>query len=51
MVESIYDNIKYLMLELTYSGLGYFPDLRMNQVAIAIVGSALAMALGILNLN
>lgn len=44
---------KYLVLGLTYLGLGlgYFPGLRINQGAIAIVGSALAVALGILNLN
>lgn len=45
--------LKYLVLELTYLGLGlgYFRGLRMNRAAIAIVGSALAVALGILNLN
>jgi Na+/H+ antiporter NhaD/arsenite permease-like protein len=44
---------KYLVLGLTYLGLGlgYFPGLRINQGAIAIVGSALAVTLGILNLN
>jgi Na+/H+ antiporter NhaD/arsenite permease-like protein len=44
---------KYLVLGLTYLGLGlgYFPGLRMNRAVIAIVGSASAVALGILNLN
>jgi di/tricarboxylate transporter len=44
---------KYLVLGLTYLGLGlgYVPGLRMNRTAIAIVGSALAVVLGILNLN
>jgi hypothetical protein len=39
---------KYLLLGLTYLGfgLGYLPGLRMNRAAIAIVGSALAVALG-----
>jgi hypothetical protein len=31
-------------------GLGYLPGLRMNRAAIAIVGSAFAVALGILDL-
>jgi Na+/H+ antiporter NhaD/arsenite permease-like protein len=45
--------LKYLVLGLTYLGLGlgYFPGLRMNRATIAIVGSALAVVLGILNLN
>ena len=39
---------KYLLLGLTYLGfgLGYLTGLRMNRVAIAIVGSAFAVALG-----
>lgn len=43
--------LKYLVLGLTYwgFGLGYFPGLRMNRAAIAIVGSAFAVALGIVN--
>jgi len=32
-------------------GLGYLPGLRMNRVAVAIVGSAFAVALGILDLK
>ncbi|WP_293147719.1 MULTISPECIES: hypothetical protein [unclassified Microcoleus] len=39
---------KYLLLGLTYLGFGwgYLPWLRMNRAAIAIVGSAFAVALG-----
>lgn len=39
---------KYLVLGLTYLGLGlgYLPGVRMNRAAVAIVGSALAVALG-----
>lgn len=45
--------LKYLVLGLTYFGfgLGYLPGLRMNRAAIAIVGSALAVVLGILSLK
>lgn len=45
--------LKYLVLGLTYLGLGlgYLPGLRMNRAAIAIAGSGLVVALGILNLN
>lgn len=45
--------LKYLVLGLTYLGfgLGYLPGLRMNRAAIAIVGSALAVVLGIINLK
>ena len=45
--------LKYLVLGLTYLGfgLGYLPGLRMNRAAIAIVGSALAVVLGILSLK
>lgn len=32
-------------------GLGYLPGLRMNRAAVAIVGSAFAVALGILDLK
>jgi len=32
-------------------GLGYFPGLRMNRAVVAIVGSAFAVALGILDLK
>jgi Na+/H+ antiporter NhaD/arsenite permease-like protein len=44
---------KYLLLGLTYLsfGLGYLPGLRMNRAAIAIVGSAFAVVLGILDLK
>ena len=45
--------LKYLVLEGTYLefGLGYLPGLRMNRAAVAIVGSAFAVALGILHLK
>ncbi|MEG4997432.1 anion transporter [Microcoleus sp. B4-D4] len=45
--------LNYLILGLTYLGfgLGYLPGLRMNRAAIAIVGSAFAVALGILDLK
>ncbi|MCU0546379.1 MAG: hypothetical protein MUE44_30150 [Oscillatoriaceae cyanobacterium Prado104] len=45
--------LKYLVLGLTYLGfgLGYLPGLRMNRAAIAIVGSALTVLLGMLNLK
>ena len=32
-------------------GLGYLPGLRMNRAAVAIVGSAFAVVLGILDLK
>ncbi len=42
-----------LVLALSYVGLGlgYFPGLRMNRATIALVGSALLIALGTLNLE
>ncbi|HSF73727.1 MAG TPA: hypothetical protein VLA84_07995 [Microcoleus sp.] len=45
--------LKYLVLGPTYFGfgLGYLPGLRMNRAAVAIIGSALAVALGILDLR
>ncbi|EGK87564.1 hypothetical protein [Microcoleus vaginatus] len=45
--------LKYLVLGLTYFGfgLGYLPGRRMNRAAVAIIGSALAVALGILDLK
>jgi hypothetical protein len=45
--------LKYLVLAVTYlgCGLGYLPGLRMNRAAVAIVGSAFAVALGILDLK
>jgi len=45
--------LKYLVLGVTYLGfgLGYLPGLRMNRAAVAIVGSAFAVALGILDLK
>jgi len=45
--------LKYLVLGVTYLGfgLGYLPGLRMNLAAVAIVGSAFAVALGILDLK
>lgn len=41
--------LKYLVLGLTYFGFGL--GLRMNRAPIAIVGSALAVVLGILSLK
>jgi Na+/H+ antiporter NhaD/arsenite permease-like protein len=43
----------YSVLGLTYLGLavGYIPGLRMNRATIALVGSALLIALGVLNLQ
>lgn len=43
----------YGVLGLTYLGLalGYIPGLRMNRATIALVGSALLIALGALNLQ
>ncbi len=45
--------LKYLVLGLTYFGfgLGYLSGRRMNRVAVAIIGSAFAVALGILDLK
>jgi hypothetical protein len=45
--------LKYLVLGLTYLGfgLGYLPGLRMNRAAAAIVGSAFAVVVGILDLK
>ncbi|MEG4092649.1 anion transporter [Microcoleus sp. Pol12B4] len=45
--------LKYLVLGLTYLGfgLGYLPGLRVNRAAVAIIGSAFAVALGILDLK
>ena len=45
--------LKYLVLGVTYLGfgLGYLPGLRMKRAAVAIVGSAFAVALGILDLK
>jgi len=45
--------LKYLVLAVTYLGfgLGYLPGLRMNWAAVAIVGSAFAVVLGILDLK
>lgn len=44
--------LRYLVIILTYIGLGlgYLPGLRMNRATIAIVGAALLMALGVLDL-
>ena len=43
----------YSALSLTYLGLalGYIPGLRMNRATIALVGSAVLIALGVLNLQ
>jgi hypothetical protein len=45
--------LKYLVLAVTYLGfgLGYLSGLRINQAVVAIVGSAFAVALGILDLK
>lgn len=45
--------LRYIVIALTYIGLGlgYLPGLRMNRASIAIVGSALLMALGVLDLK
>jgi len=45
--------LKYLVLGVTYLGfgLGYLPGLGMNRAAVAIVGSAFAVVLGILHLK
>jgi hypothetical protein len=45
--------LKYLVLGVTYLGFGwgYLPGLRMNRAAVAIVGSAFVVALGILDLK
>jgi hypothetical protein len=45
--------LKYLVLGVTYFGFGwgYLPGLRMNRAAVAIVGSAFAVVLGILHLK
>jgi len=45
--------LKYLVLGVTYLGfgLGYLAGLRMNRAAVAIVGSAFAVVLGILHLK
>jgi Na+/H+ antiporter NhaD/arsenite permease-like protein len=44
--------LQYLVILLTYIGLGlgYLPGLRMNRATIALVGAALLMALGLLDL-
>ncbi|MBE8996677.1 anion transporter [Nostoc sp. LEGE 12447] len=44
--------LRYLVIIITYIGLGlgYLPGLRMNRATIAIVGAALLMALGVLDL-
>ncbi|AFY44026.1 anion transporter [Nostoc sp. PCC 7107] len=45
--------LRYLVILLTYLGLGlgYLPGLRMNRATIALVGAALLMALGLLDLT
>ena len=45
--------LKYLVLGVTYLGfgLGYLPGLGINRAAVAIVGSAFAVVLGILDLK
>ena len=45
--------LKYIVIGLTYIGLGlgYLPGLRMNRATIAIVGAALLLALGVLDLK
>ncbi|MEG4027440.1 MULTISPECIES: hypothetical protein [unclassified Microcoleus] len=45
--------LKYLVLGPTYFGFGwgYLPGRRMNRAAVAIIGSAFVVALGILDLK
>ena len=45
--------LRYLVVLLVYVGLGlgYLPGLRMNRATIAIVGAALLMGLGVLDLK
>jgi Na+/H+ antiporter NhaD/arsenite permease-like protein len=45
--------LRYLVVVLTYVGLGlgYLPGLRMNRATIALVGAALLIALGVLDLR
>ena len=45
--------LRHLVVVLTYVGLGlgYLPGLQMNRATIALVGSALLMALGVLDLK
>ena len=45
--------LKFIVIGLTYIGLGlgYLPGLRMNRATIALVGAALLMALGVLDLK
>ena len=45
--------LRYIIIGLTYIGLGlgYLPGLRMNRATIALVGAALLMALGVLDLK
>ncbi len=45
--------LKFIVIGLTYIGLGlgYLPFLRMNRASIAIVGAALLIALGVLDLK
>src|SRR4028119_2275414 len=45
--------LKFIVIGLTYIGLGlgYLPGLRMNRASIAIVGAALLIALGVLDLK
>jgi Na+/H+ antiporter NhaD/arsenite permease-like protein len=45
--------LRYLVVVLAYVGLGlgYLPGLRMNRATIALVGAALLMALGVLDLQ
>ncbi len=45
--------LRYIIIGLTYIGLGlgYLPGLQMNRATIAIVGAALLMAVGVLDLQ
>lgn len=47
------DVLRYIVIGLTYIGLGlgYIPFLRMNRATIALVGAAMLMALGVLDLK
>jgi len=52
-VTTYLEYLAYAVLFLTYFGLGlgYVPGYRLNRAAIAIVGAALLIVLGVLNLN
>jgi Na+/H+ antiporter NhaD/arsenite permease-like protein len=43
--------LRYVVIALTYVGLGYMPGLRMNRATIALVGAALLLLLGVMDLK